>query len=225
MTTQTVERGAILQIGHTKGGATKSTTTTNLAAALAQTGASVVIIDADKQRTCANWQQRREDARERGEDLPNIACIEKLGNIKSTALEMAQHYDVVLIDSAGRDSQELRIGLMTADTVLIPFQASQADLESLDDLEQILTDTHDYNPGRKILAFLANLPTHHLSQSGNRAQQFLSDVDLTLLDTRVHHREAYKDALAMGRGVTETGKNKAGTEITQLLEEIISHAG
>jgi len=51
----------IILLGSQKGGCGKSTTAVNLCAELAQTGADVVLVDADRQGTAARWVQDRQE--------------------------------------------------------------------------------------------------------------------------------------------------------------------
>lgn len=51
----------IILIGSEKGGVGKSTLATNLAVLLVSSGKDVVILDADRQSTCANWAQDRSE--------------------------------------------------------------------------------------------------------------------------------------------------------------------
>ena len=66
----------ITVIGSYKGGASKSTTATNIAIALALRGKDVCLLDADLQSSAAKWHASREEA----DLLPRITLIQKYGN-------------------------------------------------------------------------------------------------------------------------------------------------
>ena len=51
----------IILIGSEKGGVGKSTLATNLATALALKGSDIILVDADRQSTSANWSQDRKE--------------------------------------------------------------------------------------------------------------------------------------------------------------------
>ena len=82
MASTTSERGLIVVFGSEKGGAGKSTCAINVAVELARREYTVLIIDADRQRTSAKWAERREQELTAKEDPPTVQCIEKLGKNK-----------------------------------------------------------------------------------------------------------------------------------------------
>lgn len=221
----TQKRGLVIAIASGKGGVGKSTSSVNTGIELARQGADVIIIDADKQRTSAKCIERRNQAREGNHNLPVVHCIEKLGDIKATITDAASRYDVVIIDPAGRDSRELRLALITADVIYIPTQASQPDLETLEDLEQIINETQDMNPDRVIRAFVSMAPTNGNSKSDEvNARQFINSFDLIPASKRrTCYRNAYKTSMLTGIGVVEGKDSKAKAEIQTLTKEILSH--
>nr|WP_318527135.1 hypothetical protein [Salmonella sp.] len=52
---------------------------------------------------------------------PVIHCVQKFGNIRETLLDLDKRYEVV-VDTAGRDSKEMRTGITAANVVLVPIQ-------------------------------------------------------------------------------------------------------
>ena len=104
----------IILIGSQKGGCGKSTLTINIAAALAKLNKDVIIVDADIQSTSSRW------AADRSENLPKVHCVQKYENMKNTLLDLNQRYKFVIVDVAGKDSKELRTGMIVANILLIP---------------------------------------------------------------------------------------------------------
>jgi len=70
----------ILIVGSQKGGSGKSTIAVNICALLAVNGFNVMLVDADKQTTAANWAEDRENSPE----LPRVNCVQKYDNIRET---------------------------------------------------------------------------------------------------------------------------------------------
>ena len=206
----------IVLIGSQKGGCGKSTIATNLAAVAAQKGRDVVLIDSDAQCTSATWAADREET-----NAPQVACVQRVGNITATAKELARKYDLVLIDAGGRDSQELRTGLLAADVVITPFKPSQADLDTIFQLSDVVTKAKDFNEKLKHYALITMSPTHPANTEITDAKEYLSE-HTTVLDCLVYDRKAYRDALSMGLGVMEHTDKKAKTEINEFYEAVIN---
>ena len=206
----------IVLIGSQKGGCGKSTIATNLAAQAASNGCDVVLIDSDVQCTSATWAADREETKH-----PIVPCVQKVGNITATARELNNKYELVIIDAAGRDSQELRTGLLAADVVITPFKPSQADLDTIFQLSDVVTKAKDFNENLKHYALITMSPTHPANTEITDAKEYLSE-HATVLDCLVYDRKAYRDALSMGLGVMEHTDKKAKTEINELYEAVIN---
>ena len=204
----------IVLIGAQKGGCGKSTIATNLAAVAAQKGRDVVLIDADSQGTSATWAADRE-----GTTAPQVACVQRVGNITATAKELATKYDLVLIDSGGRDSQELRTGLLAANLLIAPFKPSQADLDTVYQLSDVVNQAKDFNADLVAVAVLTMAPTHPANTEIKDSIEYLSE-HIKVLNCLVHERKAYRDALSAGLGVIEHSDKKAKDEITKLYKLI-----
>ncbi len=219
--TNNAQRGSIVLVGSKKGGVGKSTVATNLAVSFSRQGADVVLIDADPQKNAANWAARRQTNIDEGAELPVVHCIEKTTNLKAAALDAAKRYDVVVIDAAGRDSRPLREGLLVCDLAYIPSQASMFDLETLDDMAEILEETSIINEGRIIRTLVTMAPTNPSSQDAKDAKEFIGDyaeqMPLSRYTTRL--RKAYKTAGLEGLGVQEMKDRKAKAEIDLISQE------
>jgi chromosome partitioning protein len=92
----------IILIGSQKGGCGKSTTAVNICAELARLGHDVVLVDADRQSTAANWISDRLSKT----TVAKVHCVQKYENIRETLLDLNQRYGFVVVDAAGRDSRD-----------------------------------------------------------------------------------------------------------------------
>jgi chromosome partitioning protein len=206
----------IVLIGGEKGGTGKSTLCTNLACWLALARRDVMLLDADPQTTSARWVERRDEA-----GLPTVHCTEKTGDVFKTARDLDARYEVVLIDAGGRDSRELRSGMVAADRMLIPLRASQADLETLPHVNDLLNLARGMNPQLKAAVILSMAPSNPVINEVQEARSLMANFpDLAMSDSVIRDRKVYRDAMLEGKGVLEFDNPKASAEIESLAKEI-----
>ncbi|CAC9627950.1 ParA-like protein [uncultured Gammaproteobacteria bacterium] len=208
----------IILIGSQKGGCGKSTTAVNISAELATRGHDVVLVDADRQGTAANWIADRTENKE----LPTIHCIQKYDSIRETLLDLNTRYEYVVVDAAGRDSRELRTGMTAANILIVPFRPSQPDLDTLAKMQEIIIQAKDLNPTLKVYGLITMAPTNPIISEEKDARYCLNDYpEIELLDTMICDRKCYRDAMSDGLGVIEMNNPKAKLEITKLIEGIL----
>jgi len=177
----------------------------------------VVLVDADRQCTSANWAMDRSAT----ESLPVVHCIQKYENIRDTLLDLDQRYEHVIVDAAGRDSRELRTGMTAAHILLVPFRPSQPDLDTLPNLQEIITQAKDLNPDLAVKGLITMAPTNPVVNETDEAREYLQDYpEIQLLSTIVRDRKVFRDAMSEGMGVVEMGNEKASQEIISLLKEL-----
>lgn len=208
----------IILIGNIKGGVGKSTLSTNLAALLVQQGKDVVIVDADRQSTTANWTADRNIT-----EKPKVHCVRQYDSIRETLKDLSNRYDVVIADCQGRDSLELRSGMLVANRLIVPFKPSQPDLDTLPTISNIIKDSKLINPTMQALGLLTIAPTNpsitEISDSLKFAKNY---AEIKMLETIIFDRKVYRDAISLGLGVIEMDNDKAKQEIENLLLEVLN---
>jgi chromosome partitioning protein len=212
----------IICVGGQKGGTGKSTTAVCLAAWLAGQKRDVLLIDANSaQGTASNWAERR--AAHHG-DAPRVNCVEKSGNIYEAVRDLAERYDEVIIDSGGQDSKELRTALPTSHILLTPTRPSQADIETLIYVADLVNQARDFNPKLEARVLITNAPANPAIKLVDEAKELLSDLSDTfsVSPTVIYNRKAYIDALTAGLGVHELNNSKAAAEIEALGRELLT---
>ena len=201
-----------------KGGSGKSTLASNAAAWLANKGRDVMLVDADRQGTCSRWSEYREE----DSNLPAVQCVQKYERITAALKDLDSRYEYVICDVAGRDSTEMRSAFLAADIAHHPFRPSQADLDTLPHVAEIVAAAADLNPGITCYAMLTMAPTNPVINEAKEAADFLQDYpELKTLQTIVRDRKAYRDALSEGKGVCELKNEKAAAEIEALMNEVV----
>lgn len=205
----------IIVVGSQKGGVGKSTLTVAIASLLKSKGKSVMIVDADDQKSIINWYNNRSD------NLVHIPVSGASGRIKNILQEFDEKYDYVIADCAGRDSAEMRSGLMVCDVFISPLRASQMDLDVMPNLCEIFSAAKDINEKLVGYVVLNMVPTNLFISEGSDAANALADIaEMTLTSNRVCDRKVHRDAWGESKTIFEMDNDKAKQEIIGLIEEI-----
>lgn len=181
-------------------------------------GKTAIIVDADDQKSIMTWYNDRQNV----ENMPHIPVVAASGKIKETLLELDRHYDYVIVDTAGRDSAELRSGLLAADLFISPLRPSQMDLDTIGYLSEMFSTAQEYNEKVKGHIVLNMCPTNIFINEANEAAAVLCEYpQLTLVANRVCDRKIYRDAWGEALSVHEARNEKALNEIESLVKEVI----
>lgn len=216
-----MERAQIIVIGGEKGGVGKSTIATNVAVEIVTLGAKLMLIDSDPQKTSLNWVDRRNELNPM---LPKVFGVSKEGNVREIIKEFASNYDIVLLDASGRDSKSLRTALTICDKFYCPVKPSQADLETLPHVCELINASKDINERLRAYAIVSMASPNYNIKDHTEASSLINDLHhyLELSKSIIMERKVYRDALLQGKGVTELQNNKATTEIKTLVKEMIN---
>jgi chromosome partitioning protein len=213
----------IISIASQKGGPGKSTTAVNLCACLAMRGETPLLIDADEQTTTSDWCAGRSLSHP---DAPNILLRQELGEIDELLEQLNPQHKFIIVDSAGHASVEMRSSFAVCDIMLIPFRPSQADLNTLIYMNDVVKRAKLINPSMVAYAFINQAPTNINAKHTTHAKEFISQFpDISLLNSVVGYRQIYMDSIAEGLGVVEMPSSepsdiKAREEITALVDEV-----
>ena len=209
--------GKILLIGSQKGGAGKSTLAVNVAGWLIHQDKDVILVDADPQGSSVRWAQDRQEIK----SLKHIPHVQASGNINQTIKDISDKYDYVVVDTAGRDSRELRTGMAVADILLSPARPSQYDLDTLPHLVEVFTQAKDINPKLKAYLILNMCPTNPVIKEAGDAKNYLAEFpEFVTATSLIYDRKAFRDCVSEGKTVFEWKDAKAEKEIRALMEEV-----
>ena len=210
----------IIVVGNTKGGTSKSTLAVNLAVEYHRQGSKVIILETDPTvSTASQWAADRENTTQ-----PPITTVRKTGRLGSTIDDLAATYDTVIIDTAGKDSAELRSAAYKADLLLVPTSTTVADLDATRIFLSWMDEARDANPTLRMLAVISKAPTwwhsNHVETATNALAEIPKEIEFDLADTIIYHRQAYAQSLSEGLSVVEYDNAKAKAEIQLLAQEI-----
>jgi len=210
----------VIIIGSQKGGVGKSTIAVNLCTVLAHQGKDVILVDSDRQSSSSNWAEDRSE----NPDLPKVNFVQKYDNLRATLKDLNNRYEYVVVDAAGRDSKELRTGLVAANILLMPVRPSQFDLDTIPTMQEMVAEVREeLNPELKFKAVLSMAATNPVIHEADEAEKYLQDCeDIELLKVVICERKVYRDSIYAGRGMgaIEMDNVKAKVEMNKLVKEL-----
>ena len=193
-----------------KGGSGKSTLTIGLALAAMQAGHKVRLIDADPQRTLANWRRRRTAVE------PAVEIVDMMQEIGP---RLRFHRDcgvtLTIIDTAGGVSSVRSASIRHADFCLIPVRPTIADIEAT------ATTLSLVRAWKKPFAFVLNQAPIRGQRINNATDALVDETAFDLADRLarpfIAARNDHQDAMSVGLAVAEYAPtSKSAEEISHL---------
>ncbi len=207
----------IIGVLNQKGGVGKTTLSVNIAAALAHSGARVLLIDADPQGSALDWSAARE-----GEPLFSVVGLPRASVHKEIGT-VGQGYDHIIIDGPPRVTDLARSAIMASDVVLIPVQPSPYDIWAADEVVKLVQEASVYKDGLKS-AFVVNRKIANTA-IGRDVGEALAAYPVPVLASTVTQRVIYAEAAAQGKAVFEIdAEGPATAEIAALVAELMEYA-
>ena len=184
-----------------KGGSGKTTLAVSCAVAAEEQGSRALVLDMDP-----HWYQAREAA------MPKLAAV-TAAELPNAITGASRRFDVVLIDTPGRDEPSTAAAIRHADLCLIPCRPTPADMKATP-------------PTVATIKRLGKLSAFVLSQTpprGYRIREAAKGLSVLGMVAPVHivSRNAYQDAQGRGLAAIEFEPDgKAATEIRELWQWI-----
>ncbi|AKP75067.1 hypothetical protein AVI51_16960 (plasmid) [Piscirickettsia salmonis] len=215
----------IIVYGGRKGGVGKSSGAINFAAGLQEQGKDVLLFDADRTENSSSWNHIRNE----NKTLKRVNSVQGYGNILTQLADLSERYDDIVIDTAGKDSQEFRYALAVADIALIPFRCSMFDLKTLPQVSDIISTMRPTNPKLQCFCYISMATTNPIMkevfQTSQRVEKLKRDGlidELTFLDSIISDRVAFRNVLFEGKSIYENDDKKAIQEIEDIIHEILN---
>ncbi len=203
----------IITVENTKGGVGKRTIACNLAAMAAQKGKKVMLIDSDPQASSLNFRGIRES-----DDITAMAITTPTLHKDLSGFD---NFDLLIIDSGGRDSVIFRSAILASDVLIIPVLPSVYDIWATSDTIKIVEEAKMYNE-KMVSRFLLNMVMPNTIMGRDVLEALQEREEIPLLETHIGARQDFKNALAYGKGVVEYApKSKAAQELESCYAEIM----
>ncbi|WP_298439048.1 division plane positioning ATPase MipZ [uncultured Ferrimonas sp.] len=210
----------IVLIGGEKGGSGKSCLAQNLAVYLqVECRLGLMVVDCDPQRTTSKWIQSRNE----NSALTKINCVQMYGKIRDDLLSLNNHYECIIIDCGGQDSVALRAALSVANFALLPLRPKRRDLQTLEHVDDLISNSQMFNPNLESAFVLTQCPS-----LPNQVKRILEARDVCqswgyrVLKGLTYQRNIYDDSEEAGCSVLELEpKGKAANELRQIFNELL----
>jgi len=206
----------VIAVVNQKGGAGKSTLTMLLAGALAETGAEVLVADADPQNTALRWATAGNGFPARVEDLSG-----EEGKLHKHLRKRLDKFDYVVIDSPPAATAPVtESALRLAHLALVPVIPSPLDLWASLRIRDAIQHARHKNPNlvARIVVNQAQLNT----VLAREVLAMLPEFGIPMLAAQLKQRTAYRQCAALGASAAALGSRAAlaSLEVEALMREI-----
>ena len=203
----------IIAVLNQKGGAGKTTLSTNLARALQLGGEKVLLVDSDPQGSARDW-----NAAGNGELLPVIGLDRP--TLAKDIQAIRDNQDWIIIDGAPQIAELAVAAIKCADLILIPVQPSPYDVWACEDLVEIIKTRQEVTNGKPKAAFIISRVIKN-TQLSKEIGEALEGYGLPVFKQFTSQRVIFPKSAATGSTVLdidETGE--AAAEIRAIAQEL-----
>lgn len=212
----------VISIINEKGGSGKTTIAVNLATRFNQLeGGDVVLVDSDPQRSVEHFLNFRDE----NAPLP-FNSMARLGETLAKEIRAIQSkYKTIIIDTGGRDSKEMRQALIISDIIVVPIIPSGLDISVFEKMINLINEAKIINENLVPFIVISKAsPNPFLEKKINDLKEYLVGKnlqDFVMADSILFEREAFKNAIFEGKGITEMSEeSKAKDDFLAFFEEL-----
>ena len=190
-------------VANPKGGAGKTTLSTNLAGAFANQGKSVTLCDLDRQQSALRWMAFREPA------LPPVTGYFGGGQI---VLNLPQEADWVVLDApAGLQGYKLNDYLRVVEKVVVPLVPSIFDMAATEDfLNSIRNDMR----GRRDRIGVVAMRVDPRTKAAGMLEEYMRHFDIPIL-AYLRNTQNYVNVATQGMTVFDPPKARHRKDVEQ----------
>lgn len=186
-------------IANAKGGAGKTTLSTNLAGYFAAKGQEVALWDLDRQKSALQWLSTRPT------HLPPIARLDQARNKNSGTL--------ILDSPAGLHGEKLTDLLKRVEKVIVPIVPSSFDMAATANFLNELAQEKSVRKGKAFVA-IVGMRVDARTRAAERLDEFLAPVDLPVL-THLRDTQNYVTAAFEGKSIFDMAPSTVQQDVEQ----------
>ena len=207
----------IITFGGIKGGSGKTTLAVNTVTKLNR--ANTLLVDADEQCSASQWCEQRYN----NDVFTKWTTIKLNGKAVHTELiKLRQNYDLIVIDTGGRDTSSQRAAMLVSDVYITPFQPRSFDIWTLSTLKKLIQDAKLYN--EKLLPMAVLNRADVSGKDNEEASEIIRECsEIQLLNCVLTQRKIYANAASHGLSIYETSKRdqKAIDEFDNFIDVML----
>lgn len=206
-----------------KGGAGKTTLALNLADAfMNEAGQRVLVVDADPQGSLRIW---ADVAAERDVRAPTVVGVNG-GSIRKTVGDLAESFDVIIIDTPPRMGREAEQAVAVSHLTLVPVAPGPADIWALSQTVDTLKHVESMRASDPVLARVVLNRVDSRTGIGANLAADAATSGLAVLQASLGNRVAFPEAMAGGQGVISYAPSTpAADEVRDLAREVLALLG
>ncbi len=218
--------GKIVAFVNQKGGVGKSTLTTNIAAMLSDKY-RVLLLDTDNQGSSEDWGVARINKLETNNRLRGFSKhyrgIKKATEVSMDLEEIAASYDIVVVDTPGRNELVSLGVIAAANLVIIPLTPGNFSFWSSEITRELIQKVAAVRPADFAARLLLNMRDKRKKIS-REAEKMLQELEIPVMRTSVGHRNIFESS-SEGLSVSElparsASDREAQSEMNSLVSEI-----
>ena len=187
----------VISFASPKGGVGKTTASAVLASELALRGKGVTLIDADPNQPLSAWSKMPD-----GPDLVRVVSLptgDPDGTIIDAIDTAATQTPFVVVDLEGTASMAVAYAISRSDLVLVPMQGSQLDAaQAARALRLVAQQERAFRRGISHAVLITRTSAAIQPRNLRHLLDELQRNGVTVIDTQLHEREAFKAMFAFG---------------------------